>query len=117
MKAQCAAAGKKARQEWVTQYSRETFSDNPEYGYSATLNTCLYADEYSDVNPGERAPLLHDTKSRRDRFVLDVYSGKVLVEYTEHDVASITTAPDPIMCRTEQEFEARKAKLFGSRPH
>jgi hypothetical protein len=115
MKAQCAEAGKKARQEWVTQYNQETFSDNPEYGYSATLNTCLYADEYSDVSPGERAPLLRGTKSRRDRFVLDVYSGKVLVEYTEHDGASITTAPDPVMCRTEQEFEARKARLFGSK--
>jgi hypothetical protein len=117
MKAQCLEAGRKARQEWVTQYDQETFSNAPEYGYSAALNTCLYADEYSDINPGERAPLLLGTKSRRDRFVLDVYSGKVLVEYTEHDGKSITTEPDPVMCRTEQEFEARKAKLFGSESH
>ena len=114
MKAQCAEAGKKMREEWVTRYDQETFSESPEYGYSAALNTCLYADEYSDINPGERAPLLHDVKSRRDRFVLDVYSGKVLVEYTEHDGKSITTGSDPVMCRTEQEFAARKTKLFGS---
>lgn len=116
MKAQCVEAGKKAREEWVTRYEQETFSDSPEYGYSTVLNTCMYADEYTDVNPGERSPLLHDIKSRRDRFVLDVYSGKVLIEYTEHDGVSVTTDPDPVMCRTEQEFEARKANLFGSQP-
>ena len=113
MKAQCAEAGKRARQEWVTQYNQETFSDSPEYGYSALLNSCLYADEYSDVNPGAKAPLLAGVTVRRDRFVLDVYSGKVLVEYTEHDGKSITTTADPVMCRTEQEFEVRKARLFG----
>jgi hypothetical protein len=111
MKAQCAEAGKKARAEWVAQYDHEMFSDSPEYGYSSVLNTCLYADEYVDVNPG--TPLLRGIKSRRDRFVLDVYSGKVLVEYTEHDGASITTESDPVMCKTEAEFDARKAKLFG----
>src|SRR5439155_7018286 len=58
MKAQCAEAGKKARQEWVTRYDRETFSDAPEYGYSAALNTCLYADEYTDINPGEHGAFL-----------------------------------------------------------
>jgi hypothetical protein len=114
MKAQCAEVGKRARDEWVMKYDHETFSDSPEYGYSAALNTCLYADEYTDVNPGARVPLLSGTKSRRDRFVLDVYSDKVLAEYTEHDGKPITTNPDPVMCRTEPEFEARKAMLFGS---
>ena len=71
MKARCAEAGQKARQEWMAQYDKERFSDAPEYGYSAALNTCLYADEYSDVNPDEAAPLLQGVKTRRDRFVFD----------------------------------------------
>jgi hypothetical protein len=115
LKSQCKEAGEKARNTWTSQYANESFSGSPEYGYSASLKTCLYADEYTDVDDGRSvARALLQTKSRRDRFVLDVYSNKVLCEYTEHDGVSITTEPDSVMCRTEAEFEARKAKLFAS---
>jgi hypothetical protein len=114
MKATCAEAGRKARQQWVSQYHQERFSDTPEFGYSAKLNTCLYADEYTDIDTGTSIQhALMNTKVRRDRFVLDVYANKVLLESTEHDGRSITVDPDPINCRTEAEFNTRKAELFG----
>lgn len=114
LKATCAEAGKKARAEWIAQYPSERFLDSPEYGYSRALKTCLYADEYIDFAPGEKVPLLGAIGSRRDRFVLDVYSGKVVLEYTEHDGKSIQEKPDAVQCRTEKKFEERKARLFGS---
>ena|ERR1044071_2531572 len=110
MKQRCAEAGLKARHDWVARYHGETFSDSPEYSYSQRLNTCLYADEYSDIGSGAA---LVGAKSRRDRFVLDVFANKILAEYTEHDGHSITPSSDAVMCRTEDEFIARKAKLFG----
>lgn len=109
MKATCGQAGRKARQQLVAQYPSERFSDSPEFGYNARLNTCLYSDEYTDTGDA-----LVNAKSRRDRFVLDVYSNKVLLEYTEHDGHSITTARDPVACRTDAEFNAKKAELFDS---
>jgi hypothetical protein len=110
MKAQCLTAGQRARADWVARYPNETFMDNPEYGYCPKLSTCLYADEYVDVNQNLA---FINAKSRRDRFVLDVYSGRVLVEYTEWDGVSIQKDADPVQCRTEREFESRKAELFG----
>src|SRR5207248_1822769 len=110
MKERCAEAGLRARQDWVARYHGETFSDSPEYGYSGRLNTCLYADEYSDSGGGAA---LVGASSRRDRFVLDVFANKILSEYTEHDGRSITNDVDPVMCRTEAEFMTRKAQLFG----
>src|SRR5260221_6761763 len=113
MKNQCKEAGEKAEAEWVARYTRETFSDSPEYAYSPKLNTCLYADEYTDVNTGRSIELgLLGAKSRRDRFVLDVYTNKVLLEYTEHNGQSITNDSDAVNCRSEAEFVARKAELF-----
>jgi len=109
MKQRCAQAGLLARREWVTRYHGETFSDSPEYGYNEQLNTCLYADEYRDSGVGAAFV----AKSRRDRFVLDVFANRILAEYTEHDGRSITTKPDAVMCQTEDEFIARKVKLFG----
>lgn len=110
MKERCAEVGLKARKDWVGRYHGETFSDSPEYGYSERLNTCLYADEYDDSGGGAA---IVGASSRRDLFVLDVLANKILAEYTEHDGRSITTAVDPVMCRTEEEFVARKALLFG----
>jgi len=113
MKQRCAEAGLLARREWVTRYHGETFSDSPEYVYNEQLNTCLYADEYSDSGVGGAGAAFVAAKSRRDRFVLDVFANRILAEYTEHDGRSITTKPDAVMCQTEDEFIARKAKLFG----
>jgi hypothetical protein len=113
LKEQCRAAGAKTRAEWTAKYPTETFSDSPEYAYSPRLKTCLYADEYTDVDDGSPAyAFLQGVKSRRDRFVVDVYTNKVLLEYTEHDGRSITTESDPVMCRSEKEFEQRRASLF-----
>src|SRR5437762_2004575 len=72
MKERCAEAGLKARQDWLARYHGETFSETPEYGYSDQLNTCLYADEYEDA--GSIAATVIRAKSRRDRFVLDVFA-------------------------------------------
>lgn len=114
MKATCAEAGQKARRDWVAQYPSETFSNSPEFAYNGRLNTCLYYDEYTDTGTGASIPhALMNTKTRRDRFVLDVYANKVLLEYTEHDGRPITANPDPIMCRTEAEFNTKKAGLFS----
>jgi hypothetical protein len=74
MKQRCAEAGLKARHDWLARYHGETFSDSPEYGYSERLNTCLYADEYSDRGGGAA---LVGASSRRDRFVLDVFANKI----------------------------------------
>jgi hypothetical protein len=111
MKERCAQAGIKVQQEWHNRYQGETFSDQPEYGYNERLNTCLYADEYWDSG----TPMVGGA-SRHDRFVLDVFANRILAEYTEHDGRSITAAADPVMCRTEEEFAARKAQLFAQAP-
>jgi hypothetical protein len=77
------------------------------------LNTCLYADEYSDNGIRSSGAAFIAAKNRRDRFVLDVFANRILAEYTEHDGRTITTKPDAVTCQTEEEFTARKAKLFG----
>jgi len=109
MKAQCQEAGAKARRDWVQRYSSEIFSNEPEYGYSDRLQTCLYADSYSDSGTA----LLPGVNTREDRFVLDVYANKVILELTLHDGKVVPSGTDSIMCKSEEEFAARKARLFG----
>ncbi len=103
LKAACAEAGKKARKEWLEQYHGEHFSDSPEYAYSASLKTCLYADSYDDTggNP------LYPTTVREVAFVLDVYSNKILVEYTAYDGKPLPGSP------SRDEFDKKKAALMG----
>ena len=113
MKARCRDAGESLRREWVARYATETFSDAPEYSYCDSLKTCLYADDYIDAGNTTVNALLK-ANSRRDWFIVDVYTNKVLVEYTEHDGQSITDEVDPVMCRTKIEFDERKTRLFNS---
>ena len=116
LKGQCRESGATARHDWVAQFHRETFSDTPEYAYSPELKTCLYADEYADDDSKVPELALIGVKMRRVRFVLDVYANKELFVYVEHDGHPFRGSPvvgDPEMCRTEQEFEARKTKLFA----
>jgi hypothetical protein len=107
MKAQCQQAGVQARARWVKRYPAETFSNEPEYGYSSQLHTCLYADSYSDSG----GPLFPGVP-REDRFVEDVYANKVILELTLHAGVPITTDGDPTLCKSEKEFVARKAQLL-----
>jgi len=112
IKTQCRAEGAKMRERWVRQYHGETFSAEPEYGYSEQLQTCLYSDSYSDVGAG----LLPGVIAREDRFVVDVYADKVVLELTLHDGNVVVPAThDSIMCESEPEFVERKFRLFGSR--
>jgi hypothetical protein len=111
MKAQCQQAGAQARTRWVKQYPEETFSNEPEYGYSSQLRTCLYADSYSDSG----VPLFPGVP-REDRFVEDVYANKVILELTLHAGVPIPTVGDPTFCKSEQEFVTRKAHLFARQP-
>lgn len=108
-KAQCQQAGLQARARWVKQYPGETFSNEPEYGYSSHLSTCLYADSYSDSG----GPLFPSVQ-REDRFVEDVYANKVILELTLH--SGVPIAGGPAFCKSEQEFVARKDQLFARLP-
>jgi hypothetical protein len=111
MKAQCREAGAQSRARWVKRYPGETFSNEPEYVYSERLQTCLYADSYSDsggpLNPGV---------PREDRFVEDVFANKVILELTLHAGAPILAGDTSINCKSLQEFVAQKAKLFAAAP-
>ncbi len=106
LKQQCHEAGAKARAEWVARYPEEHFSDEPEYAYNVRLNTCLYCDSYTDNGP---VPLFPNVKSREDRFILDVYSNKVLIEYTAHDGMHVPGTS------SKAEFEAARRRLMGTR--
>jgi hypothetical protein len=106
LKGQCQEAGAKARSEWVAKYHGETFSDEPEYAYNATLNTCLYADSYTDNETNLFAKLAGATHVEV-RFVLDVYSNKTLIEYTAYDGKAISGSP------SEATFEAEKRRLMS----
>ncbi len=108
MKAQCQQAGALARARWVKQYPEETFSNEPEYGYSSQSHTCLYSDSYSDSG----VPLFPGVP-REDRFVEDVYANKVILELTLHAGVPVPAGGDPTFCKSEQEFVARRAKLFA----
>jgi hypothetical protein len=104
MKAQCLQAGIQARGRWVREYDKERFSNEPEYGYNEQLQTCLYADSYSDSG----APLFPGVL-REDHFVLDVFANKVILELTLHDGKVFACSG----CGSEEEFADRKVKLFA----
>ena len=95
--------------EWKKTYYQDTFSDEPEYTYNRELKTCLWLGEY-------RGPSI-DTeevggKSRlmpvqtHVQFILDVFTNKPLIEYTEHNGKQIGDV-------SEADFKKRKTELFG----
>jgi hypothetical protein len=108
LKNQCLEVGKKARDEWVAKY-REAFlfSDYPEYAYSESLNTCLYADSYSTPNDSR---LNGPGYNREVRFILDVFTNKTLIEYTAIDGKAVKGSP------SQATFEATKRCLMGGPP-
>ncbi len=86
-KALCADAGALAQRRFRQEWSRESFNRDGMYAYNAALNTCLYADVYSDSDPeGQR--LLGYT-SRTIAFVQDALTGKILLEYIAYDGTAI----------------------------
>jgi hypothetical protein len=112
LKSKCREDGEKVRAEWKRTYFQDRFSDEPEYSYSPSLKTCLWIGEY-------RGPSVdvESTGGGKDKlvpvqthvqFILDVYTNKPLVEFTEHDGKQIGDV-------SEADFKRRKAELFGSR--
>jgi len=109
LKSKCREDGEKARLEWKKTYYQDTFSDEPEYAYNPALNTCLWLGEYTgpsadrDESTGKIVPV-----QTHVRFILDVYTNKTLIEYTEHDGQQIGDV-------SAMAFNLRKTQLFGQR--
>jgi hypothetical protein len=83
-------------QKWgqVQTYFGYTFTNEPQYSYNPSLKTCLWADEY--WSPTDHV-----------QFILDVYTNKTLIEYTEQGIKQIGDV-------SYTDFARRKAELFGS---
>ena len=111
LKSKCREDGEKVRAEWKRTYFQDTFSDEPEYGYSPALKTCLWIGEYRgpsvDVQPagGGKDKLI--PVQTHVQFILDVYTNKTLIEYTEHNGKQIGDV-------SEADFKRRKAELLNS---
>jgi hypothetical protein len=109
LKSKCREDGEKVRLEWKNTYYQDVFSDEPEYAYNPSLKTCLWLGEYRgpsiDKEPttGRLIPV-----QTHVIFILDVYSNKTLIEYTEHNGQQIGDI-------SETDFRRRKAELFNSR--
>lgn len=103
LKGQCRDAGAKTRAEWLKTFPNEHFSDEPQYAYNGDLNTCLYADSYTDSGH----PLIPGVKFRQIRFILDSYANKTLIEYTAYDGKPIEGSV------SEAEFDSKKGALMG----
>jgi hypothetical protein len=90
LKSKCREDGEKVRSEWKRTYYLDTFSDEPGYSYSEPLKTCLWIDEYTgpaidfESVAGRSVPKLVSVRTHV-KFILDVYTNKPLIEYTEHD--------------------------------
>lgn len=97
LKSKCKEAGQKTRLEWIVAYPQDIFANEPEYGYVQSLHTCVWIDEYWGP------PL----KSREHvKFVLDVFSNKIVIEYKEHDGRQSGAL-------SEAEFNRRKVDLVS----
>lgn len=109
LKSKCREDGDKVRSAWKATYYQDTFSDEPEYAYSPSLKTCLWLGEYSgpsvdkDPRTGKLIPVRAHVK-----FILDVYTNKSLIEYTEHNGQQIGDI-------SEADFMRQKARWFNSR--
>src|SRR6266436_10100688 len=86
LKSKCREDGVKVRSEWKKTFYQDIFSDEPEYAYNPSLKTCLWLGEYRgpsmDKEPttGKLIPV-----QTHVHFILDVYTNKTLIEYTEHN--------------------------------
>lgn len=111
LKSKCREDGEKVRVEWKRTYYQDVFSDEPEYVYNQSLKTCLWIDEYTgpsiDSEPvvGSSVPRLVSVRTHV-KFILDIYTNKTLVEYTEHDGKQIGDV-------SAADFNRRKAQLSG----
>jgi hypothetical protein len=109
LKSKCREDGEKTRAEWKKTYFQDTFADEPEYSYNPTLKTCLWLGEYRGpagiIEPTTKKAAYVQTHVK---FILDVYTNKTIIEYTEHDGKQIGDV-------TEATFNQRKAELFTLR--
>ena len=100
LKARCAEAGRRAREELRENLGSEIFLGEPQYAYSEQFETCLYADAHGLISQDTATSDIH-------YFVMDVFSGRTLAEYS--------TNGDGIVFRgtTKQEFEKKRKELMG----
>jgi hypothetical protein len=112
LKSKCREDGERVRLEWKKTYFQDTFSDEPEYTYNRERRTCLWLGEYSGPSfdrqetAGSSTPKLIRVQTHV-RFILDVYTNRTLIEYTEHDGQQIGDV-------TKAEFERVRKQLFDS---
>lgn len=112
LKSKCREDGEKVRSEWKQRYYQDVFSEEPEYSYNQSLNTCLWLGEYRGKSadwlpvPGRSVPKIVSVQTHV-QFILDIYTNKTLIEYTEHDGKQIGDV-------SKADFETDKTRLFGS---
>lgn len=107
LKSKCREDGEKTRATWKTRYYQDTFSDEPQYAYSESLQTCLWLDEYRGPSFDRNASGKIIPVQTRVRFILDIYSNKPLIEYTEHggeQIGDVSLAA----------FNQKRAEFFNS---
>ena len=108
LKSKCREDGEKVRSEWKKTYWQDVFSDDAEYAYNPSLKTCLWFGEYHgpsmDKEPATGKLIAVQANVK---FILDVYTNKTLIEYTEHNGQQIGDV-------SEAHFNQRKAELFKS---
>ena len=109
LKSKCRQDGERVRQEWQRTYFQDVFSDEPQYVYNRQLKTCLWLGEYTgpSLDSDDATSNLISVQTHV-KFILDVYTNKTLIEYTEHN-------GKPIGEVTEAAFVQRKAELFDAR--
>ena len=107
LKSKCREDGEKIRSEWKRTYFQDVFSDEPQYVYNRSLQTCFWLGEYTgpSIDRGSAGKLV--PVQTHVQFILDVYTNKTLIEYTEHNGEQIGDV-------SKADFQRRKSQLFDS---
>ena len=82
-------------------------NEEPEFAYNRQLNTCLYADSYSDATS-----VLGETHVTHDQFVIDVLTNRVLAEFRIDNGKAVVDEKAGLIS-SQEEFQKRKAELLG----
>ena len=107
LKVQCREVGDRLSKEWRSKYSGVQFNEEPEFAYNRQLNTCLYADSYSDATS-----VLGETHVTHDQFVIDVLTNRVLAEFRIDNGKAVVDEKAGLIS-SQEEFQKRKAELLG----
>ncbi len=100
LKEKCRQAGEKIYQQHLKDFSNQLGSSvfNPEYGYSKTLNTCLYAGGAISSPSGEAVI---------QRWVIDSYTNREILSFSKLAETRLGNVS------STEEFDARKTQLFN----